>query len=109
MAVEGVHLVPGMVPIEIEGALLVHAVLHVESVELHKTHFHVRDTSTGGVRPLEKYLEGLGEIRQLQDLIVERAARHDVPVIESTTPERTTAALLDLVLDRSDELAPLAR
>ncbi len=101
MAIEGVHLVPGMVPAEIEGALLVHAVLHVESVEEHRSHFVIRDASTGGVRALDKYLDGLREIRELQDLIVERAVRHGVPVIENASAEQTTAALLDLVLSRS--------
>ena len=63
MAIEGVHLVPGLVPTEIEGALLVHAVLHVESTEEHRSHFVVRDASTGGVRALDKYLDGFAEIR----------------------------------------------
>ena len=31
MVIEGVHLVPGMVPSEIEGALLVHVVLQSET------------------------------------------------------------------------------
>jgi 2-phosphoglycerate kinase len=108
MAVEGVHLVPGLVPVELDGALLVHAILHVGSLEEHKEHFVVRDASTGGVRALDKYLDGLDEIRQLQELIVERAVRFGVPVIESTSVERTTSALLDLVLSRSAQLAALS-
>jgi len=107
MAIEGVHLVPGMVRPVIEGALLVHAVLHVESIEEHRDHFVVRDAGTGGVRALDKYIDGLDEIRELQELIVERAVRYDVPVIESTTVEATTAALLDLVLSRSEQIAAL--
>ena len=59
--------------------------LHVESIEEHRDHFVVRDAATGGVRALDKYIDGLDEIRELQDLIVERAVRYDVPVIESTT------------------------
>ena len=50
MAIEGVHLVPGMVPTAIEGALLVHAVLHVENTEEHRSHFVIRDVATGGSR-----------------------------------------------------------
>jgi 2-phosphoglycerate kinase len=101
MVIEGVHLVPGMVPTEIDGALLVHAVLRVEDVDEHRSHFSVRDASSGGVRPLEKYLAGMDEIRRLQELIVERAQRFDVPAIESTSTEEATAALVDLVLGRS--------
>jgi 2-phosphoglycerate kinase len=100
MVIEGVHLVPGMVPAEIDGALLIHAVLRVEDMDDHRSRFSVRDLSTGGVRPLEKYLSGMDEIRSLQDLIVERARCFDVPVIESTSTEEATSALVDLVLAR---------
>ena len=44
MVIEGVHLVPGLVPAEIDGALLVHAVLRVSDVEEHRSHFAVRDS-----------------------------------------------------------------
>jgi 2-phosphoglycerate kinase len=108
MAIEGVHLVPGMVPGEIEGALLVHAVLRVESIEEHRSHFVLRDSSTGGERPLAKYIEGLEEIRTIQDVIVERAVQHGVPVIESSSIGHATTALLDLVLSRAGELEPIA-
>jgi len=107
MAIEGVHLVPGMVPTSIEGALLVHAVLAVDGVSTHRDRFLIRDSSTGGVRAMDKYLDQMDEIRMLQDCIVERARRHDVPVIESTSVEGATAALLDLVLQSSDRLAAL--
>jgi 2-phosphoglycerate kinase len=103
MAIEGVHLVPGLVPAEIEGALLVHAILRVDSVEQHASHFVIRDTLTGGERPLEKYLEGLSEIRALQDVIVERATSNGVPVIESSNIGQATTALLDLVLSYFSE------
>lgn len=108
MAIEGVHLVPGMVPGEIEGALLVHAVLHVESLDEHRSHFVLRDSSTGGERPLEKYIKGLEEIRALQDVIVDRAVRHGVPVIESSSIGHATTSLLDLVLSRADALEAIA-
>jgi 2-phosphoglycerate kinase len=107
MTIEGVHLVPGLVPAEIEGALLVHAVLRVDSVDEHASHFLIRDSATGGERPLEKYLDGLDEIRALQDVIVERAVRHDVPVIESSSIGHATTTLLDLVVSRADALEPV--
>jgi 2-phosphoglycerate kinase len=107
MTIEGVHLVPGLVQAEIDGALLVHAVLRVESIEEHASHFVVRDASTGGERPLGKYLDGLAEIRALQEVIVERALRHGVPVIESSSIGHATTSLLDLVLDRAGSLEPI--
>jgi 2-phosphoglycerate kinase len=105
MAIEGVHLVPGMVPAEVEGALLVHAVLYVSSIDEHRSHFVIRDSATGGTRSLDKYIDGLDEIRALQELIAERATEHGVPVIEGTDLEQATGELLDLVLAGSMELA----
>ncbi len=107
MAIEGVHLVPGMVPSEVEGALLVHAVLQVSNIDEHRSHFVIRDSVTGGTRALDKYIDGLDEIRVLQELIVEQAARYGVPVIESTSLEHATGELLDLVLASSEQLAAL--
>jgi 2-phosphoglycerate kinase len=108
MAIEGVHLVPGMVPTEIDGALLLHAVLRVDDPETHRGRFTIRDSVTGGLRAMDKYLDQMTEIRLLQDRIVERAERHGVPVIESTSIELATAALLDLLLSRAEPLVPAA-
>ena len=47
MVIEGVHLVPGLVPAEIDGALLVHAVLRVSDVAEHHSHLRSPDTSRG--------------------------------------------------------------
>jgi 2-phosphoglycerate kinase len=98
MTLEGVHLVPGMVPANIEGALVVHAVLAIETEDVHRMHFHVRDAATGGMRAMDRYLGRLDTIRQLQDYIVARARDTGVPVIESSNPERATATVLELVL-----------
>jgi len=98
MVLEGVHLVPGMVPSDIHDAVVVHAVLAVANDDVHRTHFHVRDTATSGVRAMEKYLDQIEAIRRLQEYIVGRAEKTGVPVIESSNPERATAQLMELVL-----------
>jgi 2-phosphoglycerate kinase len=102
MTLEGVHLVPGMMPTQIDGALVVHAVLAIDNEAVHRTHFHVRDAATGGMRAMDRYLSQLGAIRELQDYIVARAEEAGVPVIESSNPERATATLLELVLDSAE-------
>jgi 2-phosphoglycerate kinase len=107
MVIEGVHLVPGLVPAEIEGALLVHAVLRVSDVEEHRSHFAVRDSHSGGVRPLQKYLDRIDGIRELQELIVVRAEANGVPVLESGPSPQTADALVDLVLERCELLSAL--
>jgi 2-phosphoglycerate kinase len=104
MVLEGIHLVPGMLPRAIDGTLVVHAVLHIESVEVHRTHFHVRDAATGGIRPMHRYLSRLDDIRRIQDDLVERAERAGVPVIESTNPERAIADVMELVLASAERL-----
>jgi 2-phosphoglycerate kinase len=108
MVLEGVHLVPGMMPAEIGGALVVHTVLTVGDEEVHRTRFHVRDELTGGVRAMEKYLDQLYAIREIQDYLVERAEKHGIPVIESSNIERATTAVLELVLASADRMHVLA-
>jgi 2-phosphoglycerate kinase len=105
MVIEGVHLVPGMMPAEIEGALVIHVVLEIQNEDVHRTHFHVRDASTGGVRAMDRYLDQLDQIRVIQNYLVERAEKHGVPVIESSNGERATTAVLELVLSCADRLA----
>ena len=77
MAIEGVHLVPGHGAAEIDGALLVHAVLQRrERRGAPQAASSSATRATGGVRARsEKYLDQLDEIRRLQDAIVERAER----------------------------------
>jgi 2-phosphoglycerate kinase len=99
---EGVHLVPGMISPDRRGALVVHCVVAISDEELHRSHFWVRDHATEGLRPLEKYIEGLPEIRVIQEAILERARRFDVPVIENTTFDETIGAIMDLVLTSAE-------
>jgi 2-phosphoglycerate kinase len=102
MVLEGVHLVPGMVRAQWEGALVVQCVVAIPDEDMHRSHFWVRDATTDGLRPLEKYLEGMPEIRLIQDAILERARRFDVPVIENTSLDGAVGQILDLVLAGAD-------
>jgi 2-phosphoglycerate kinase len=103
MVLEGVHLVPGMVPAAIEGVLVVHVVLRIPSAEVHRTHFHVRDAATGGVRAMDKYLSRIDDIRKIQDYIVGRAERTGTPVIENGNPEHATREVMELVLVSAEQ------
>jgi 2-phosphoglycerate kinase len=106
MVLEGVHLVPGMLP-PVEGALAVQCVLEIESEEEHAAHFWVRDRLTEGLRPVHHYLDQLHEIRLLQDYIVERARQADVPVIENSQIDSTIGAVMDLALAGAERLGAL--
>jgi 2-phosphoglycerate kinase len=102
MVLEGVHLVPGMLPRAVEGALVVECVIAIENEETHANHFWIRDVASDGMRALDKYLERLGDIRYLQDYIVERAHVHRVPVIQNTQREKAIASVMELVLRAAD-------
>ena len=104
MVIEGVHLVPGMLPREVEHAVVVDCVITIDNEETHAGHFWIRDISSEGVRPLDKYLERLGDIRYLQDYIVERAQVEGVPVIENSEREKAIASVMELVLAAADRV-----
>lgn len=98
MVLEGVHLVPGLLPSEVEGALIVPVVVEIGDADVHRTHFHVRDASTGGIRAMDKYLERIDDIRRIQSYIVGRARREDVPVVENANVDRTIDQVIELVM-----------
>jgi 2-phosphoglycerate kinase len=104
IVLEGVHLVPGMVDVSYPGAFVVQCVVAIEDENLHRSHFWVRDHATEGLRPLEKYLDSLPQIREIQDYLVERARRHDVPVIYNDSLDNAVGDVLDLVLRRANQL-----
>ena len=101
---EGVHLVPGMIGTEYPGAFVVQCVVAIEDESLHRSHFWVRDQATEGLRPLEKYLDSLPQIREIQEYLIQRARRHDVPVIVNDSLDDAIGDVLDLVLRRADQL-----
>jgi 2-phosphoglycerate kinase len=98
MVLEGVHLVPGMLPKEIKGALVVECVLGIDDAEAHASHFWIRDTDSEGVRPYEKYLDAFDDIRLIQAYILGRARKHGVPVIENGDIEEAIGQVMELVL-----------
>jgi 2-phosphoglycerate kinase len=92
---EGVHLVPGLLPTEVEGAVVCPFVLSIEDETEHAQHFFTR--TEGSERPLGNYLDHFAEIRRLQTFIVGRAEREGVPVIENESAEQTSADVIELV------------
>jgi len=98
MVLEGVHLVPGMLPLVLSDALVVPCVLSISDEEAHAAHFWIRDATSDGLRPVERYLDRLPDIRRLQDYILERARRAGVPVIENADVDEAIGAVIELVL-----------
>jgi 2-phosphoglycerate kinase len=105
MVLEGVHLVPGLIPDEpIAGALVAQCVLAIEDEETHASHFTIRDATSGGVRPVDKYMDRFEEIRRIQRHIVARARRSGVPVIENMNMEHAISSVMELVLSGAERL-----
>jgi 2-phosphoglycerate kinase len=104
IVLEGVHLVPGMLPRRIEGALVVQCVLAISDAEAHASHFWIRDTDSDGVRPYEKYLDAIDDIRLVQAYILGRARKLDVPVIENGNIEDAIGEVMELVLNAAEPL-----
>ena len=102
MVLEGVHLVPGMLPAQLPDALVVPCILSIEDETAHAQHFFARDA--GSQRPTAKYLDRFAEIRRLQDYLVERAEREGVPVIENESADEATAAVAELVLSAAERM-----
>jgi 2-phosphoglycerate kinase len=105
MVLEGVHLVPGMVPASLEGALVLHVVVEIADEDAHRMHFHVRDAATGGVRAMDKYLERIDDIRRIQSFLVESAQREGVEVVENANVERAIDAVIALAMGLADRAA----
>ena len=102
MVLEGVHLVPGLVPRALDGAVLVHVVLEIADEDVHRLHFHVRDGATGGSRAMDKYLERIEDIRRIQTYVSGRARRDGVPVVETANVDRAIEGVMGLVMDAAE-------
>jgi 2-phosphoglycerate kinase len=102
---EGVHVVPGLLPIDPERAVVCPFVLSIEDETEHAQHFFSRNE--GSERPLTSYLDHFGEIRRLQTFIVGRAEREDVPVVENISAKQTSAEVIDLVREAAAKVGAL--
>jgi len=109
LVLEGVHLVPGMVELPSpELAVSVFVVLSIEDEDEHIRHFRFRDEGPEQ-RPESRYLERFEDIRLLQEVIVARAHRNGVPVIENEDADRAARTVADLVLDAAEQSRTVTR
>ncbi len=109
MVLEGVHLVPGMLPCNFPGALAIQCVLEIPDERHHSSHFYIRDATSDDRRPVEKYLDHLDDIRRIQRYIVGRARKVGVPVIENNDVERATADVMELVVSAAERVREAVR
>ena len=104
MVLEGVHVVPGFLDhSRWREALVLEFVLSVSDADHHRTHFTVREYDTGGIRPLQGYLEHFAQIRRIQKYILGRALQHDVTVIDNLDIDASVRAVMTVILQAVSE------
>jgi 2-phosphoglycerate kinase len=104
MVVEGVHLVPGFLDRARWGeAIVLEFVLAVGDRTRHRGNFTVRDWETGGLRPLQRYVEHFAEIRRIQKYIVGRAEAQGVPVVDAPSLDESLSEVLGTILHRVED------
>jgi len=108
VVIEGAHMVPGFVELEPTSGrvLAIPVVVTVEDEEVHRSHFAVRGAESS-TRPTERYARGFDNIRRIQKFIRSQALSHGVPVIPNYSLDQAIAAVMDLVVERATERAPL--
>ncbi len=106
VVVEGVHLMPGLVPFrDLEGA--VHQVLltlTTLSEETHRARFLARSRSTP--RAAGRYIENFTAIRLLQSQLIEQSEAHDMPLFDTSDGETALPRALRLVTGLLEEKLP---
>lgn len=97
IVVEGVHLVPGLVPFpDLEGAAYqVPLVLATLDKEAHRARFLAR--SRFGGRRAERYLENFEGIRTIHDYVLQQAEAHDVQELETSFGDAPVVRTLQVV------------
>ena len=99
LILEGVHLVPGILPPELlSRALVVHVVIAVRDEQDHRSHFEMRGEAQAR-GPSHRYIEQLPTIRKLQDYLIGRAAREGVPVLVNDALDESLATILGMVIE----------
>lgn len=104
MVIEGVHLVPGMLaatgrPRATEDALILPMVVAVRDVDLHRSHFLVRERETAGRRVLARYLKGFTDIRRIQAFILERADSEGTLVVDNRSIDDAVGSVMEALYD----------
>ncbi len=106
IVVEGVHLVPGLVPFpDLEGAVYqVPLVLATLDEEAHRSRFLAR--SRLGGRRAERYLENFDNIRTVHDYILQQSEAYDVQELETSHGDVPVVRTLQIVTGMLERRLP---
>ena len=106
LIVEGAHLLPPLVPFpDLEGgAYQLMVLLTTLEEEIHRSRFVSRSLSTG--RRAQHYLENLDSIRVIQEHLLERAERADIPILDTSDSTDVVPRSLRLITGALGQLVP---
>jgi 2-phosphoglycerate kinase len=97
--VEGVHVVPGRIPVASgDREVIVPMLIDVSDEHLHRSHFYLREFETEGYRPFRRYRANFQAIRQIGAHLLAEAEREGMPVIDSRQLDMTIRAALEQVM-----------
>lgn len=110
LVVEGIHLVPGLLPLE-EFKDRLHLVPVVVSTLKKKAHFSrfPQREEHSAQRSAERYRTYFSQIRSIQDYILEMADNHDIPIVDNMDLEETIPEVLSVVAGSLREKLELSR
>lgn len=105
--VEGVHLLPPLVPFaDLAGAAYqVMILLTTQDEEVHRSHFLARARVSRGRRS-ERYLDHFKAIRWQQELLLQRAEEHEIPLIDTADREGSTQQAVRLLTSLLERQVP---
>ena len=104
MVLEGVHLVPGLVPASVEGALVIPCVLAIEDRREHATHFCGPRRARGRPRAGEVPASTSTTFVRFRRISWSGHTKNGVPVIENVGMQQAVTAVIELVLERAAEV-----
>jgi 2-phosphoglycerate kinase len=110
LVIEGVHLVPEIVPARhLEHPNVCTLTVHLSDENVHRGRFYIRALGTAMRRPAEEYISHFHQIRQIHDYIVESAGRAGVQSVENLSIEKTSDEVVEIVANRVSGIAERAK
>lgn len=106
LVIEGVHLVPEMIPARYRDHPNVCSLMvYLEDDKMHRDRFYVRAMGTAMRRPAEEYLAHFRQIREIHDYLRHDAERLGVRPVENISIDDASDAAAEIVLGRVAGLA----
>ncbi|HEY3130776.1 MAG TPA: ATP cone domain-containing protein [Acidobacteriota bacterium] len=109
LVVDGVHLVPGLIDIDVytERAYVIPLIVTTLNRSVYRERFLNRQAEARS-RQSDRYLSNFDAILEIQDYIIEMAERYRIPIIENVNLEETVLSILGLITSNLKEKLKIA-